>query len=115
MSELDKTHPAVAYDLEHFYWIDRREMPHKMKVAVDLRDPGKRGGMWVYWGSNKTLIGAIRGVWKARKELLEDNGLNLELRLLDTYDYSVIIHEPLKLFLQHLTKWKHLKLQEVPA
>ena len=70
---MDKTHPAVVYDLDHLYglggWIDRREMTFMMKVAVDIRDQEKRGGMWCYWGSAKTLQKALDGLWKARKEL----------------------------------------------
>ena len=93
---LDKEHPAVVYDLEHYYglggWIDRREMPRRMKVAVDLRDPGERGGMWVYWGSSKTLLKALEGLWKARKELRDM--ITGEVRVLDSSDFSVILQAP---------------------
>jgi len=98
MSELDKKHPAVVYDLEHLYglggWIDRREMHHEKKVAVDLRDLNKRGGMWIYSGSADTLQKALKGLWNTRKELADM--ITGEVRLLDCNDdFSVVMQAPI--------------------
>lgn len=89
--ELDKEHPAVVYDLAQCYglgdWVDRRTMPRKMSVDVDLRDPDKRNGMWIYWGSGNTIRGALQSIRRGRKQF----GEGWEVRLLDNSDYTVII------------------------
>lgn len=86
--------PAVVYDLEADYgvgnYIDRREKPRQMKVDIDIRDTHKRP-MWIYWGSDKSLVKAIKKTCK----MVRDNP-EWEVRIVETQDYTVIIQTTVK-------------------